>query len=460
MGITKKQEIDMTKGNPSVLILKFMTPLIIGNIFQQFYNMADTIIVGRFVGVTALAAVGATGTVMFLILGFLMGLLQGFTVITAQRFGAGDYDGVKQSVANACILSAGITVIVTFVSVHYMDALLRIMNTSEDMFAMAKTYITVICLGTVFNMLYNLLASFLRAVGNSKAPLYFLMISALLNIFLDLFLIVVIPMGVAGAALATILSQGISGILCLIYMLRKVPVLIPRKTDWHLDAQCTYNQLMIGFPMALQFSITAIGTILVQSSLNLLGSVAVAAYTVACKVEQLFTQVFSSIGMTDATYAAQNMGVGNVKRIKKGVVLSNAYSAIYAVVIYAALFYSCPFFTRIFISGSVTGDLTLIIRYVETYIHLCGLFFIPLGMIFIFRNIMQGCGYSFWPMMGGVTELVCRAVVAVLAAKAGSFAGICWANASAWLITGVFLWICYLFVIRKIEKRFINLTPD
>ena len=179
-------------------------------------------------------------------------------------------------------------------------------------------------------------------------------------------------------------------------------------------------------------------------------------------LEEYFTLSFlgSDPAMTDATYAAQNMGVGNVKRIKKGVVLSNAYSAIYAVVIYAALFYSCPFFTRIFISGSVTGDLTLIIRYVETYIHLCGLFFIPLGMIFIFRNIMQGCGYSFWPMMGGVTELVCRAVVAVLAAKAGSFAGICWANASAWLITGVFLWICYLFVIRKIEKRIKYFTPE
>ena len=443
----------MTKGNPSELILKFMVPLVIGNVFQQFYNMADTIIVGRFVGVRALAAVGATGTIMFLILGFLMGLLQGFTVITAQRFGAGDYNGVKQSVANAAILSVIMTVVFTMISVHFMDDLLHLMNTSQDMYGMARTYIIIICYGIGASMLYNLLASLLRAVGNSKAPLYFLIISAVLNIFLDLFLIIVIPMGVAGAAVATVLSQGISGILCLIYMIRKVPILIPRRQDWHLDPQCTRNQISIGLPMALQFSITAIGTIMVQSSLNLLGSVAVAAYTVACKVEQLFTQVFSSIGMTDATYAAQNMGVGNIKRIKKGVAISNAYSAVYAVIIYGCLYFTCPFFTRIFISSSVTSDLPTIIGYVETYIHLCGLFFIPLGMIFIFRNIMQGCGYSFWPMMGGVMELGCRAVVAVMAARSGSFAGICWANASAWLITGIFLWICYLFVIRKIEKK-------
>ena len=205
--MTKSHELDMTKGNPSELILKFMVPLVIGNVFQQFYNMADTIIVGRFVGVRALAAVGATGTIMFLILGFLMGLLQGFTVITAQRFGAGDYNGVKQSVANAAILSVIMTVVFTMISVHFMDDLLHLMNTSQDMYGMARTYIIIICYGIGASMLYNLLASLLRAVGNSKAPLYFLIISAVLNIFLDLFLIIVIPMGVAGAAVATVLSM-------------------------------------------------------------------------------------------------------------------------------------------------------------------------------------------------------------------------------------------------------------
>ena len=211
-------ELDMTKGKPSELIVEFIIPIILGNIFQQMYNVADTVIVGQFVGVQALAAVGATGTISFLILGFMQGLTTGFTVLTSQRYGAGDTEGVKRSVGNAWILSAIVTAAMTILSAAGMDWLLRVMQTPSDIYEMARTYILIICLGMGFNILYNLLASMLRAVGNSRVPLYFLVLAAALNVVLDLVLIIVFHMGVAGAAVATIASQGVSGLLCLFYI--------------------------------------------------------------------------------------------------------------------------------------------------------------------------------------------------------------------------------------------------
>ncbi len=441
-------ELDMTKGNPLKLITRFIIPLIIGNIFQQLYSMVDTIIVGRFVGVDALAAVGATGSICFLILGFTQGLTTGFTVLTAQRFGASDLDGMRKSIANATFLSVGVTVLMTTVSICGMDWLLTIMNTPADIYAMTKEYIIIICAGICCSVLYNILASILRAIGNSVVPLVLLVISSVLNIVLDYVLIVYVHMGVGGAAMATIVSQGVSGILCLVYIMKKVPLLHVAKQHWVPDVQCMSNQLRIGIPMALQFSITAIGTILVQSALNLLGSVVVASYSVSCKVEQLVTQPFLAMGATMATYSAQNRGVNDLDRIRRGVRIANIMSAIYAVVVYFVVCAILPYAIRLFI----TEDIDMVYGYAKTYIELCGLFFIPLGMIFIFRNTMQGCGYAFLPMMGGVVELVVRSVVAFIAARMLSYVGVCIANAGAWLGAGIFLWICYYFVFKKMMR--------
>ena len=440
-------ELDMTKGKPAGLLLKFMIPLVIGNIFQQLYNMVDTIIVGRFVGVQALAAVGATGTIMFLILGFMQGLTTGFTVLTAQRFGAGDEKGLKQTVGNACVLSVVITVIMTFVSVAGMDWLLTIMNTPEDMYDMAKEYIVIICLGMAFNILYNLTASFLRAVGNSQVPLYSLVASAFVNIVLDLFLVIVIPMGVAGAAIATVIAQGVGGVICLIYIVKKVPLMHISKEDLRLDYHCASNQLGVGIPMALQFSITAVGTIIVQTALNMFGSIAVAAYTAACKVEQLVTQPYGALGMTMATYSAQNRGINDMGRIKKGIKIANAFSAVYSVVVYGVVIVLLPYLIRLFV-GDSTAE---VLSYAKTYIYICGVCFIPLGMIFIYRNVLQGCGYALMPMLGGVVELVCRSVAAFAAVKLNSFTGVCMANASAWVVTGLFLAVAYLFTVKRLR---------
>lgn len=438
-------ELDMTQGSPGRLILRFTIPIIIGNVFQQFYNMVDAIIVGRFVGNQALAAVGATGTIMFLILGFMQGLTTGFTVLTSQRFGAGDEYGLKRSVGNAALLSVIVTILATIFSLVCMRGLLRLMQTPEDIFEMSYTYISIICFGMWANILYNLMASFLRAVGNSKVPLYFLIVSAILNVILDLVLIVVFQMGVAGAAWATVVAQGVSGILCLLYIAGKVPILHPQRGEWKLNAMDSKNQIQIGVPMALQFSITAIGTIIIQTALNMLGSTAVAAYTAAAKLEQLTTQPFSSMGQTMATYCGQNMGKQDLKRIKKGVHVAELFTVIYAIAGAVFIINMVPFGVRLFVSE----DIELITSYASIYMKICGAFFIPLGLIFVYRNAMQGAGFGFMPMMGGVVELAARTVAAVIAVRKMSFTGICFGNVAAWFTAAVFLAVAYWMLLGR-----------
>lgn len=443
-------ELDMTKGNPTRLIARFIIPIIIGNIFQQFYSMADTIIVGHFVGVKALAAVGATGSITFLILGFTQGLTTGFTVLTAQRFGAGDKEGMKHSIGSAYVLSVLLSVLMTVLSITQMDKLLLMMNTPDDIYDMTKSYILIICFGISCNVLYNLLASIMRAIGNSVIPLIFLVIAAVLNVVLDLVFIAVFNMGVEGAAYATILSQGVSGILCLIYMILKVPALKIEKRHWVPEGQCVKNQLIIGLPMALQYSITAIGTILVQSALNLLGSTVVAAYSVAGKVEQFVTQPYGAMGTTMATYGAQNRGVNDLDRINKGVKSASIMTIIYSVVIYAVLLPVLPFMVRLFITEA---EVAVVYPYVWTYAVLCGAFFIPLGLIFVYRHVLQGCGFGFLPMLGGVVELGSRAIVAFLSARNRSYRGVCMANVCAWTTAAVFFVVLYVILMRYMRKR-------
>ena len=310
----KAVQSDMTTGNPMNIIFNFTLPIFIGNVFQQFYNMADAVIVGKFVGNKALAAVGSTGTIMFLIYGFVVGMTAGFTVLTAQKFGAGDMPAMRRTVAGASFLSLLVGLVLTAAFMAFMKPWLTLMHTPEDIFADAYAYIMIISAGILAQMLYNLLASILRALGNSRVPLYFLILSALLNIVLDLVFIIVFHMGAAGAAAATVISQGVSGALCLVYIVKKVPLLHMTREDWKLSGALLGTQIRIGIPMALQYSITAVGTMMVQASLNILGSTLVAAYTAAGKIEQIVTQAYVAMGTTMATYGAQNMGAGNISR--------------------------------------------------------------------------------------------------------------------------------------------------
>ncbi len=439
---------DMTVGNPMKIILDFTIPVFIGNVFQQIYAMVDTIIVGKFVGTKALAAVGSTGTVNFLILGFLMGLTAGFTVLTAQKFGAGDMESMRKTVGSAAVLSLIVSVVMTLVSMLGMKWLLHFMNTPADIFEGAYEYIMIICGGIFTQVLYNLLSSILRALGNSKTPLYFLMISAGLNIILDLVLIINFDMGVGGAAYATVISQGVSGVLCLIYIIRKVPVLRLTKEDFRLESRIVSNQLRIGFPMALQYSITAIGTMMVQTALNKLGSLAVAAFTAASKIENLLTQAYVAQGVTMATYCAQNMGAGRIDRIRKGFRAADIQGFLYALGAGAVIMTAGKYLTYLFISE----DVNQVIGNVDIYLKCIGGFFIPLAVVNIYRNGIQGMGYGLLPMMAGVAELIGRAITAVIAGHYESYVGICLASPAAWVLAGGLLLFMYYKIMRDLEN--------
>ena len=442
-------EQDMTKGSPFKVLIMFTLPLAIGNIFQQLYNMADTIIVGRYVGADALAAVGSTGTVMFLLNGFAQGITAGFAVLTSQRYGAKKTEGVKQSVSNGILLSVIGAVFFTAASILFMKPLLHLMNTPENIFADAYC-ISLISLGMVANVFYNLFSAYLRAVGNSKMPLFFLVLSACLNVVLDLVFIINFQMGVAGAAWATNLSQAISAVLCAVYIYKKVPSLVPEKRHWRIHRGDTRFQLATGIPMALQFAITSSGTMVMQSAINLFGSEAVAAYTAAGKIHSLLTQGMVAMGQTMAVYSGQNYGKGDAARIRQGVraalVIEVIYSLVSAVIVYSALEPSLG----LFFSGEV--DLTAMMPWARTYITICTLFYVPLCTIFIFRNTMQGCGYGFLPMMGGVVELVARLAAAVVAMNIHSYWLACACDPAAWVGAGVFTGVSYLYVMNKVQK--------
>lgn len=439
----------MTVGKPMTVILNFTLPIFIGNVFQQFYNMADTIIVGKFVGNNALAAVGSTGTIMFMIYGFVVGLTAGFTVLTAQRFGAGDLNAMKRTVAGAGILSLIIGTLLTILFMVFMHPLLTLMNTPSDIFDDAYAYIMIISAGILAQMLYNLLSSILRAIGNSKIPLLFLIISALLNIILDLVFIIPLGMGARGAAWATIISQGVSGILCLFYIAARIPVLHLQKKDFKIGRTLLLNQLKIGLPMSLQYSITAIGTMMVQSSLNILGSTLVAAFTAASKIEQVMTQAYVALGTAIATFSAQNMGAGHLKRIREGFHATTRIGIIYALITAVLGMTVCRYLTILFVSE----DVELIMDSVGIYLCCISLFFIPLAIVNIYRNGIQGLGYSLLPMLSGVAELVGRGVVAVIAAHHKSYLGVCLASPAAWALASSILIVMYFYIMKVDMKK-------
>lgn len=442
---------DMTRGPIVPIILHFLFPMFVGNVFQQLYNMADMIIVGRYVGAGALAAVGSTGTLMFLVLGFALGITAGFGILTSQRFGAKDEAGVRRSVANGTLLALLLSAAMTLLSTAAVPWLLDLLNTPADIMEDARAYITIIFQGLFTNVFYNMASVFLRSVGNSKAPLFFLVFSACLNVGLDLLCIIQFHMGVAGAALATVVSQGISVLLCILYIVQKVPVLVPWREDWKLYAHETREQLRMEVPMALQFSITASGIMIAQAAINLFGSTAAAAYTAASKVSMLLTQGCLSMGQTMATYAGQNFGKGDLGRIREGVKKGLRMMALYSLLAAVVLHYLLPFLTGFFFSGDV--DAAALLPWARTYGDIAMWFYLPLSMIFIYRNAMQGVGYALAPTLCGVIELAARGLTALVGMKTHSYAISAACDPMAWLAAGIFGWCAWQWVMRDLERR-------
>lgn len=436
---------DMTRGCTWKLILFFSLPLVIGNIFQQFYSMVDTIIVGRYVSVDALAAVGATGAVSFLVLGFVIGVTSGFGVIISQRFGAEDENGLKKAVALSIVLSVVISVVLTIASVGSTDFMLHLMNTPENIYSDARTYIIIIFAGVGASVYYNLIAAILRALGDSKTPLYFLVLSSVINIGLDLLFIIQFKMGVAGAGYATVISQLISAVACTFYTLKRYDILKLSKVDFKWDGVYVLNLLKVGLPMAFQFSITAIGVMVLQGALNAFGSDTVAAYTVGSKVEMVVSQPFVALGVTMATFCGQNLGAGRFDRIKKGVREGMLLCFCACLLAVACMVFGGPFCVRLFMENPSAE----IVTQAQQYLNTISVFFVILGLLLLFRNVMQGMGYALLPTLGGVGELVARFVVSIVLPGMIGYAGICLASPIAWIVAVVPQMIAFFCISRK-----------
>lgn len=443
--MTKK----MTEGSPAKLIVMFTIPLLIGNVFQQFYNMADTLIVGRTLGVHALAAVGCTGSISFLILGFAMGVSGGLSIITAQRFGAKDEQGVRRSVAASVWISLAVTVILTAVSVPLARVILEWMNTPAEIIDGAYRYIVVIFGGIVASMVFNLLSNIIRALGDSKTPLWFLVIACILNIILDFVLILKTDLGVAGAAWATVIAQLASGGMCLVYIKKKLPILHLTKEDWKVSAWDIRQHLSTAMPMGFQMSIIAIGAVVLQFVLNGLGASAVAAFAAAQRIDQIAGQPMSSFGTTMGTYAAQNYGAGKIDRIRKGVFQCGIISVGFSIVAGLVNILAGYQLAGIFVGTGQSSVQSM----AQTYLQINGAMYSLLALLFIFRMTLQGLGKGLMPTVAGIMELVMRTFAAVILTANIGFVGACWASPLAWLGACVPLAAAYFMTIRKLKAE-------
>ncbi|MCC2307964.1 MATE family efflux transporter [Cellulomonas chengniuliangii] len=419
----------LTTGRPWRVILAFSIPLLVGNVVQQLYQVVDAIVVGRVLGVDALAAVGATGSFIFLLLGFAWGLTNGFAIPTAQAFGAGDAAAVRRSVAAGAVLTAGTSVVLTVLAPLLAGPALRLLRTPEELVPQATTFAVISFLGASTMMFFNFLAAIIRAIGDSRTPLMFLAISCLLNIGLVLLFVGSLGLGVGGAAWATVVSQGVSVVLCLVYVRRSVPVLHVRREDWRVSRADLALHLRIGLPMGFQASIIAIGAIAVQVRLNDLGSSAVAAYTAATRVDGLAVALLASLGLAVSMFVAQNHGAQRPDRIRQGVVQGVWISLIGAVVLAAVLIAAGSPIIRLFVGEGEER----VVSAATTYLVVNGSLYVVLGVLFVLRGALQGLGHTVIPTITGVIELVMRVGAAIVLGAAFGFTGVVWGNPLAWI---------------------------
>lgn len=444
------------------LMVGFMLPLTFGLLFQQVYSMVDTMVVGKFLGVDALAGVGSTGSINFLVLGLCMGICSGFAIPVAQKFGEKDFDGLRKFVGNMIWLGSVIAIVVTVVTMAMCRQILSWMDTPAEAFDYAYNYIYIIFLSIPATMLYNLLSGIIRSLGDSKTPLYFLILSSLLNVVLDILFIVSFRMGVAGAAWATLSSQLISGLLCLAYMVKKFPLLRLSREDLKYDASYAKRLLAMGLPMGLQYSITAVGSILLQTAVNGLGSGAMAAVTAGSRVNMLCCCPFDAIGTTAATFAGQNLGAGKPERVHQGVKDCTVLGVAYSILIFLAVYLWGGEMTMLFIDGKDQAAIGTIVPMSRRFLLTCIAFYVPLLFVNLLRFTIQGLGYSDLAVLAGVFEMVARGVFGLCLVPMLGFQAVCFANPAAWIMADVFLFPAYYHCLKKRgyqpEKRFVPRT--
>ena len=445
----KSGTTDLTVGKPLFQILRFALPLVLGTLFQQLYSFADTVIVGRCLGTDALGAVGTTYSLNFLILGFVQGACVGFGIPVAETFGAKDKGGLRKYLFNGALLCVVLSVVFTISTTLMAGPLLQLIHTPEELYADAVLYIRIIFLGIPATVLYNYASSVLRAMGDSQHPFYFLLAASVLNIGLDYLLIVSMGMGVDGAAIATVLSQLLSGGLCAFWFFTrtaKQEELTFRGQSSLLSAGHCKRLAYIGFPMGFEYSVSAIGAVIMQDAINLLGSTAVAAQTAGEKIRQMFTLPMESVGMAMATYVGQNHGAHRTDRIQQGIKDGCTIQLTYCVAAWVVIFFVKPYAV-----GLVLGDADpAVTAGAIQYLAIMSMLFCFHGLLMIFRNTLQGLGYSVQAIISGVGELIGRSLGGLLAVKTGlGYVGICLSNPFAW---GLAMLYC-MFMVRRMLKR-------
>ena len=441
---------DLTSGGPAGLIFSFAVPLIIGNVFQQTYLLVDTLIVGRFLGVSALAAVGCCGCLMFLMVGFVLGFTNGLSIYTGQRFGARDLDGVRKSAAACLLLSAIMTVVLTLLGILTAKPLLILMQTPPEVLDMSYSFISVIYGGIIATVIVNMMVNLIRALGDSKTPLYFLIFGTVMNVFLEILFIPVLGFGVAGAATATVICQTLAAGVCFLYILKRMPLLHIKRSDWHMSRDFIWQHLRIGLPMGFQSSIIALGAIILQVSLNNLGETAIAAYAAAQKIDGIAVMPMMSFGMAMAAYTAQNYGANKIKRIDEGVNKCMLMSCGFAVFIGLILITFSPLMLEQFVGAGQTK----VIEYGHLYLIVDGVSYIILSLLFIYRFTLQGLGQSIVPTIAGIMELLMRGAAAVFLVNMWGYIGACLANPLAWIGSCLPLAVMYYYTRRVLRRTY------
>lgn len=441
------QAKEMTSGASFPLILNFTLPLLLGNLLQQTYSLMDAAIVGKYLGINALASVGASTSVVFLILGFCTGCCSGFSIPVAQKFGARDYVTMRRFISVSLKISGVMSVALAIITSLLCAFILRTMQTPENIFDGAYIYLLITFIGIPCTFYYNLLSGIIRALGDSKTPFWFLLLSAVLNIILDLFCIIVLGWGVAGAAIATVFSQGVSSVLCYIYMNRKYEILKTTPSERRFRSDIARQLLGIGVPMGLQFSITAIGSIMLQSSNNALGTACVAAFTAAMRVKMFFMCALDSLGIAMATYSGQNYGAGKPVRIWQGIKSSYVMMLVYVAAINIVIWCFAEKFALLFIDPSETE----VIKDTALFLHINLSFFPLLGSLIILRYTIQGAGYTKLAMFSGVSEMVARIMVSLVVVPLFGYLGVCYGDPTAWLFANLFLIPAFIYVYRRLK---------
>ena len=439
---------EMTEGAAWPLIFKFTVPLLLGNVLQQTYSLIDAAIVGKFLGINSLASVGASTSVIFLILGFCNGCCGGFGIPVAQKFGARDYSTMRRYVSVSIQLAIIMSISIAFITSLLCADILRMIRTPENIFHGAYDYLLITFIGIPFTFSYNLLSSIIRALGDSKTPFWFLFLSTILNILLDFFCILVLEWGVMGAAIATVVSQGVSAILCYIYMYRHFQILKGTPNERKFQSKLAKTLLYIGVPMGLQFSITAIGSIMLQSANNALGTACVAAFTSAMRIKMFFLCPFESLGIAMATYTGQNYGAGKPGRIWEGIKASTWMMLIYAAFTFIILIIGSRFLALLFIDPSEIE----ILDDTELFLNISASFFPILGLLCILRYTIQGAGYTNLAMLSGVSEMIARTLISLYAVPAFGYIAVCFGDPAAWIAADLFLVPAFIYVYKRLKR--------